>query len=59
MRSPNSVLNEALDPSGDVEYDNLPVDVRMHVTLKEYRWMGEQGRRRLMSDFTEPDYRED
>ena len=55
MRSPNSVLNEALDPSGDVEYDNLPVDVRMHVTPKEFRWMLADGRARLMRDFTEPE----
>lgn len=57
MRSPNSVLNEVL--TGDREYDDLPVVIKSQVTHKEYRWMGEQGRARLMRDFTEPDYAED
>lgn len=57
MRSPNSVLAEAL--TGDREYDDLPIAVRANVTHKEFMWMGEQGRARLMQDFTEPDYSED
>lgn len=59
MRSANSVLNEALDPTGDIEYDNLPADIRQHVTHKEFRWIGQQGRSRLMEDFTTPDFTED
>lgn len=58
MRSPNT-LNSILDPTGDADYDSLPDDIKMHVTPKEFRWMGEQGRSRLMRDFTEPDYSED
>jgi hypothetical protein len=59
MRTSNSALYHALDPTGDADYDNLPEDVKVHVTPKEFRWMGEQGRSRLMQDFTEPDYQED
>lgn len=59
MRSANSAFNDALAPSGDEDYDRLPADVKVHVTPKEFRWIGEQGRARLMRDFTEPDYFED
>lgn len=59
MRSQNSVLNEVMDPTGDVDYDTLPEDIKMHVTHKEYRWIGAHGRARLMEDFTTPDWTED
>jgi hypothetical protein len=52
-------LYRALDPTGNADYDNLPEDIKVHVTPKEFLWMGEQGRSRLMRDFTEPDYVED
>lgn len=51
-------LSRALDPTGDADYDNLPEDIKVHVTPKEFRWMLAPGRERLMSDFTEPDYEE-
>lgn len=59
MRTSNSALNQALDPSGDADYDNLPDDIKMHVTPVQFRWMGPAGRSRLMQDFTEPDWHED
>lgn len=42
----------------DHEYESLPDAVKSCVTQKEFRWMGAEGRRRLMQDFTEPDYDE-
>ena len=40
-------------------YDALPEGIKAHVTLKEFRWMGQHNRDRLHQDFTEPDYYED
>lgn len=59
MHSATTALYRALDPTGNRDYDELPDSIKMHVTLKEYMWLGQEGRYNLMRDFTEPDWTED
>lgn len=41
------------------EYDELPECIKAQVSLKEYLYMGDKGRRELISDMTEPELLED
>lgn len=59
MQRSGTSLSRALDPTGDADYDNLPEDIKVHITQKEFRWIGPEGRSKLMREFTEPDYTED
>lgn len=38
----------------DSEYDRLPAVVQANVTRKEYAWLSNDQRHRLLDDFTEP-----
>lgn len=59
MQRSGTFLSRALDPTGHRDYDDLPDSIKIHVTLKEYMWLGQEGRYNLLRDFTEPDWIED
>jgi hypothetical protein len=41
------------------DYQNLPLCIKASVTAKEYLWMGDYSRSRLIKDMTEPEVTED
>ena len=40
-------------------YHGLPVCIKTHITMKDYQWMGDYARQRLIEDFTQPQGIED
>ncbi len=48
-------MDKLLQHSLDLEYEDLPAAIKNEVTQKEFRWMLQAGRERLMQEMTEPE----
>ena len=48
-----------MDTSLDLEYEDLPLVIKHEVTQKEFRWMLQAGRDRLIQEMTEPEAESD
>ena len=60
VSSQNDTLEE--EPrmiSENSNYNNLPMAIRTYVSRKDYQWMGDYSRDRLIEDFTQPQGVED
>ena len=55
---PRETEEEPAHPSTS-DYHGLPMGIKAHVTPKEYQWMGNYARDRLIEDFTQPQGIED
>jgi hypothetical protein len=44
--------------TGNAEYDALPAGVKLQLTLREYLWMNDVDKSRLVQQSTEPEWDE-
>ena len=56
MQTPSNPLNDALEAHGQDDYEQLPEAIKHTITRKEFLWLSEGEKARLIQSECEPEW---